>query len=298
MGWKQAAGLAALAVLAAGGGWWLARRPVPQPAPKVTQVAPDPRQAAEIATLRKQLEEARRPKALSAQPPHPVADTALQRELDQAKLAAAEATRALDAERARAAQLQNEMQDRTRQLEASQRARLEVEKRLETMADERARNASGQERELSALRTRLLDLERENAKIRNLLATQEKQLQQSLRLAGFLGSPSLRFVRLRATGSGAGAEGHAFVAEGSRVVFYASRLPQLPPGRVYQLWLIRGTGPAIVSGGVFRMAGDRQVVELNDPALVRSIRGLAVTDEPEGGSPKPTGAKFLVGSSS
>ena len=298
-GWKQAAGVASLAVISGVGGWWVAHRPA-EPPRVVTQVTTDPRQQTEIAELRRQLEESQKRK--DEPPPEPVrgaaADPALQRELEQAKLTAAEAARALESERAHAAQLQNEIQDRTRQLEASQRERQETEKKLQALVDERTRNASERERQLAAVRARVQELERENAQIRNVLATQEKQLQQSVRLAGFLSSPSLQFVRLRATGTGAGAEGHAFVAEGSRVVFYASKLPALPPGRVYQLWLLRGTGPAVVSGGVFRASGDRQLVEFNDPALVRSIRGLAVTDEPEGGSPKPTGAKFLVGSSS
>jgi anti-sigma-K factor RskA len=299
LGWKQAAGVAALALISAVGGWWAAHRPA-EPPRVVTQITTDPRQQTEIADLRRQLEEARKRK--DEPPPEPVrgaaADAALRRELEQAKLATAEAARALEAERARAGQLQNQIQESARQLEASQRERLETGKKFQALVDERTRDAADRERQLAAVRARVQELERENAKIRNVLATQEKQLQQSLRLAGFLSSPSLRFVRLRATGTGAGAEGHAFVAEGSRVVFYASKLPALPPGRVYQLWLLRGTGPAVVSGGVFRASGDRQLVEFSDPALVRSIRGLAVTDEPEGGSPKPTGAKFLVGSSS
>ncbi len=303
LGWKQAAGVAAFAIVSAGGGWWVARRAAEPPrvvTQSATQIITDPRQQKEIAELRRQLEEARKRK--DEPPPEPVrgavADPALLREIEQAKLATAEATRALEAERARAGQLQNDIQERTRQLEASQRERQETEKKFQALVDERTRNASDRERQLAAVRARVQELERENAQIRNVLATQEKQLQQSLRLAGFLSSPSLQFVRLRATGTGAGAEGHAFVAEGSRVVFYASKLPALPAGRVYQLWLLRGTGPAVVSGGVFRASGDRQLVEFNDPAVVRSIRGLAVTDEPEGGSPKPTGAKFLVGSSS
>jgi len=82
------------------------------------------------------------------------------------------------------------------------------------------------------------------------------------------------------------------------VVFYASGLPNLAPGRSYQLWLLRGKNPAIVSGGVFRPNGaERLSLEFADPAVVGDIRGLAVTEEPEGGSRGPTGHKLLVGTS-
>ena len=76
------------------------------------------------------------------------------------------------------------------------------------------------------------------------------------------------------------------------MVFYASNLPALPPGRTYQLWLLRGRKPAIASGGTF--AGDG-FVEVEDKTLISDLRGLAVTEEPSGGSAGPTGHKILVG---
>ena len=59
--------------------------------------------------------------------------------------------------------------------------------------------------------------------------------------------------------------------------------PGLQPGRAYQLWLMRGKSPGIVSAGVF--GGDRMSIELTDASLLQDIRGLAVTEEPKGGSP-------------
>jgi anti-sigma-K factor RskA len=59
--------------------------------------------------------------------------------------------------------------------------------------------------------------------------------------------------------------------------------------------MIRSSGPAIVSAGVFR-ASDRKVeFQVADASLLNSLTSLSVTDEPSGGSPKPTGHKVLIG---
>ena len=82
--------------------------------------------------------------------------------------------------------------------------------------------------------------------------------------------------------------------DGSKALFYAFNLPPLPAGRTYQLWLIRGRSPAIVSGGVFQAGADGSaVVQFSDAAMLKDVRQFAVTDEPGGGSPGPTGKQFL-----
>ena len=82
--------------------------------------------------------------------------------------------------------------------------------------------------------------------------------------------------------------------EGSRVMFYAFNLPKLPAGRTYQLWIIRGQSPAIVSGGVFQPdQSGNAVVEFAGASMLRDVRQFAVTDEPAGGSRGPTGRQFF-----
>jgi anti-sigma-K factor RskA len=116
-------------------------------------------------------------------------------------------------------------------------------------------------------------------------------------LASMMSDPQLRVVKLRATEKGKTMEGHALIASGSQLMFYASQLPALPSNRVYQLWLIRSNGPSIASAGVFSPdAANRAVLQLRDPVLLSSVTTIAVTDEPAGGSPLPTGHKWLIGS--
>jgi anti-sigma-K factor RskA len=77
------------------------------------------------------------------------------------------------------------------------------------------------------------------------------------------------------------------------MVFAATNLPPLPPGRIYQVWLVAGKTP--VSAGL--IAPDdtgRGVGIFRTPVDVAGPVSVAVTIEPEGGVPAPTGAFYLV----
>lgn len=71
-------------------------------------------------------------------------------------------------------------------------------------------------------------------------------------------------------------------------------LPELPPGRVYQVWLIRPDGERD-SGGIFTVADGAAVTYLRLPAPLDQYTEVGITDEPAGGSPGPTGTKVLGG---
>jgi hypothetical protein len=207
---------------------------------------------------------------------------ALEQAVAEARGALAAAQQSLTEQQARAAALDRDLQ--------TQRAL------LATAVRERQDNLADRDRQVRTLTARVQELERENAEYRNVINRQRADVERSLQLASVLSSPSLRVVKLQPTEKSSAAVGYAFV-EGPRVIFYASRLPDLPAGRVYQLWLIRGRAPAIVSGGLFPGGAQQRIVEFRDAQLAADITALAVTDEPAGGSALPTGHKFLIGSS-
>ena len=94
-----------------------------------------------------------------------------------------------------------------------------------------------------------------------------------------------------------GAVAHSFVnPEADRALFYAYDLPPLPPDRTYQLWIIADGRP--VSAGTFevdaRGAGSLEVDGISRLAA-EGADAWAVTVEPEGGVPQPTGAMVLKG---
>ncbi len=109
-------------------------------------------------------------------------------------------------------------------------------------------------------------------------------------------APATRAVSLAGQGHGQGAAAKAFVdPENRRLFLYVYNLPPPPPEHTYQLWLIIGGSP--VSMGTFGVEPDGR--GRLDTASVPRFEGevtVAVTVEPSGGVPQPTGPIILVGS--
>ena len=74
----------------------------------------------------------------------------------------------------------------------------------------------------------------------------------------------------------------------------AAHLPDLPAGRTYQLWVLTSGAP--VSAGMFHpdASGGTSMV-FDTPVSLPAPAGLAVSMEPDGGVPAPTGEIVLVG---
>jgi anti-sigma-K factor RskA len=82
----------------------------------------------------------------------------------------------------------------------------------------------------------------------------------------------------------------------SGMVFAATNLPPLPAGKIYQVWLVAG-GPPVSAGLVAPDDTGRSVGIFRTPVDVTGPVTVAVTIEPEGGVPAPTGAFYLTGKS-
>jgi hypothetical protein len=79
------------------------------------------------------------------------------------------------------------------------------------------------------------------------------------------------------------------------MVLTALNLPQLAVGKIYQLWVVTKQAP--VSIGTFEVAADGSVtgtMPISAEAALNPV-AVAVTIEPAGGVPAPTGPKVLVG---
>ncbi|HEV8660634.1 MAG TPA: anti-sigma factor [Thermoanaerobaculia bacterium] len=81
-----------------------------------------------------------------------------------------------------------------------------------------------------------------------------------------------------------------------RAFVFFNGLPANPNDKSYQLWIIRADQVAPQSAGVFNVdkSGNASLVVQNLP-VETNIKALAVTLEPKGGVPSPTGEKYLVG---
>ncbi len=105
-----------------------------------------------------------------------------------------------------------------------------------------------------------------------------------------------RAVSLAGQGDAQGAAAKAFLdPENRRLFLYVYNLPPPPPGRTYQLWLIVAGSP--ISMGTFGVEADGR--GRLDTVSVPPFEGevtVAVTVEPSGGVPLPTGPMVLMGS--
>jgi len=71
------------------------------------------------------------------------------------------------------------------------------------------------------------------------------------------------------------------------------RLPQLPTGRIYQMWVQRGNGAPAPTGTLFSVsAGGTAAVGV--PGSLDGVSAVMVTQEPAGGTPAPTSAPVIV----
>jgi len=90
-------------------------------------------------------------------------------------------------------------------------------------------------------------------------------------------------------------QGKAFYHSRKGLVFYAANLPALPPNRTYQLWLVPAQGNPI-SAGIFQVDAQGNGAVLLPPLPTNvAAKAFAVTVEPAGGVPQPTGPKVLIG---
>ena len=110
-----------------------------------------------------------------------------------------------------------------------------------------------------------------------------------------LAAPDLARIDLAGQAAAPNASARAFWSRSRGLVFTASNLPAPPPGRAYQLWVLTAQ-PAPISAGMLTPDANGRVNARFDMSvdLPRPV-AMAVTLEPEGGVPAPTGDKYLVG---
>jgi anti-sigma-K factor RskA len=302
--WQQAGAAAAILVIGAVVGWNLHR---PAPAPRVTEVAPPvvttvpPGQQAERENAELRARIAELDKTLASQQAllrDAAARSAEIRDL-QAALARSQSdgsnsASALQEAQAHVTQLEAQGRQFQAQATAAEARARDAEQRYQAADNERklALDREARQRETTAARIR--QLEGENEKFRRVIDDQQRRIQQNTQLVAFFASPNLKFYQYQGTRNGPAANAHVVMQDGARAVFYAFHLPPLPAGRTYQLWLIRGQSPAIVSGGVFQPdSNGNAIVQFANAAMLKDVRQFAVTDEPAGGSSGPTGKQFF-----
>ena len=138
-------------------------------------------------------------------------------------------------------------------------------------------------REVTAARQ---DADREIAEARNLA-------QRAETVGAILTAPALiRFNLTSAETSGSSAQ--LLWSRTRGLVLSGTRLPAAPPESTYQLWLVTNTQS--VGAGLFvpDEAGRATLIVDAPPRVPGAVVGAAVTIEPTGGRPTPTGRTLLA----
>jgi anti-sigma-K factor RskA len=152
------------------------------------------------------------------------------------------------------------------------------------------------------LRGRITSLEAQLREARLRADAGDRQVADARRAANeaqsmiaILTAPDVAQVDLAGQAAAPGASGRAYWSRSRGLVINASNLPPLPPGRTYQMWVITAQ-PAPTSAGLLKPdANGRASAVFETPVDIPTPTAMAVTIEPEGGVPAPTGAMYLVG---
>lgn len=141
-------------------------------------------------------------------------------------------------------------------------------------------------------RNRLSEAQGELAQARTQVEQQAKELGQLRPVLAFLNQPDTRLVNF-GTGAPAPPKGSILVNPRDGVLLLAANLPALPAGRTYQMWLIPKTG-APRPAGLFQALANGTATHTRPGAVASDTAAVAVSVEPEAGSPAPTTTPILV----
>jgi anti-sigma-K factor RskA len=122
-------------------------------------------------------------------------------------------------------------------------------------------------------------------------ALERAQQKQAMALASLFEDPQLQRITLNADDSAAYGT-LLMTPAGDQAAVILHRMPALPQGKVYQLWLVSGT--TRVSGGLFDITanGDGTLL-IALPAPIKNYNAIGITSEPSGGSRGPTSPRVI-----
>ncbi len=188
-------------------------------------------------------------------------------------------------------QLQEQLAVSNSKLVAQQQLLNERERTLAETQEELRRHLAA----MAELKDQLIQREAELDGVHAQLA-QQKTRQRSTpqdELAALLRTPTIKAVALAGTEMSRQASGTLFYDDRTkRAWFYALNLPANPNGTTYQLWAMHEKPSPV---GVFQISTGATSQILAKPLTsFESARKFAVSLEPSGGSPEPTGPLYLL----
>ncbi len=149
---------------------------------------------------------------------------------------------------------------------------------------------------IAGLEARLRDANARVADASQQIAVFRTRIDESEQMAAIMAAEDVRRIDLAGQAPARGAAGRAYWSPSRGLVFTASNLPPPGAGRQYQLWVIPPGKKDPVSAGLLDLDPNGRVMTIGEASTTIPVGAVAVSLEPAGGVPAPTGQIYLVGS--
>jgi anti-sigma-K factor RskA len=122
----------------------------------------------------------------------------------------------------------------------------------------------------------------------------QARFDQAQSTTAVLAAPDLARIDLQGQAIAPDARARALWSRSRGLVFTAANLPLAPAGKAYQVWVVTAQAP--ISAGLLTTdpTGGGTQYYMTPPDIAPPL-AVAVTLEPSGGVPAPTGERYLVG---
>jgi len=189
-------------------------------------------------------------------------------------------------------QLSARLQDQSLKLASVQRELAERERTLFELREDMHKRTL----DVAELKDQLIQREAELDDLHNQLAATPKRGRTTQdELVALLRMPDIQAVSLSGADMAKGAGGVLlFDPRTQKIWLYAVNLPECPTGTTYQLWAITDKPTSV---GTFHMdSGETAHLLVKRLPDFSKTKQFAISLEPSGGRPQPTGAVYLTGS--
>lgn len=147
---------------------------------------------------------------------------------------------------------------------------------------------------VATLEARLDDAERRAFESESAMAEAQRAAVQVQTAMTVLAAPDLVRIDLAGQAEAPQATARALWSRNRGMVFTTTNLPPAPAGRVYQVWVVTAAAP-VSAGLLVPDPSGRASVFFDTPPDIAPPLAIAVTLEPAGGVPAPTGNRYLLG---
>ena len=132
------------------------------------------------------------------------------------------------------------------------------------------------------------------ARLQRQISDLQTRFDQAQAMTAVLAAPDLARIDLQGQATAPDARARALWSRSRGLVFTAANLPPAPAGKAYQVWVVTAQAP--ISAGLLLLdPGGVGTQFYTTPPDIPPPVAVAVTLEPAGGVPAPTGDRYLVG---